>query len=204
MDEPRLLRLLVVTARPMLPSSTPAGTSSPPVQSDLGDGAGRSRRRGVRLRRRCGVALATRDEVVDTAAPAGSPLLPATCFQAACCHPSRHRFGPAPARSLMVFSAEPAAAEEAASEEEALPAAAGAGSGGEVSQEECALGHLHAAPRRSGCRHPRVARVGGRRRRADALRRRPLQAKQSNFKDKEEKKHRAVYETLTDSSDSRS
>ncbi|KAF7109675.1 hypothetical protein CFC21_109890 [Triticum aestivum] len=103
---------------------------------------------------------------------------------------------PAPTRSLMAFSAE-TAGEEA--EEEALPGAAGAGGGGEVSSEEwqrwgtsSPLPTVVASVVRQLLEMESVAgekmRFGG------------VGSKlKGDFKDVEDKKHRAVYETLADS-----
>ncbi|XP_047073863.1 uncharacterized protein LOC124683387 [Lolium rigidum] len=104
---------------------------------------------------------------------------------------------PTPARSLMVSPAETASEEEA--EEEALPGAAGAGDGGEVSTEEW---------QRWGTSAPLPAVV------SDVVRQLldmefvagekmrfggPGSKIKGDFKDVEDRKHRAVYETLADS-----
>ncbi|KAM3211976.1 hypothetical protein ACQJBY_065218 [Aegilops geniculata] len=103
---------------------------------------------------------------------------------------------PAPTRSLMAFSVE-TAGEEA--EEEALPGAAGAGGGGEVSSEEwqrwgtsSSLPTVVASVVRQLLEMESVAgekmRFGG------------VGSKlKGDFKDVEDRKHRAVYETLADS-----
>ncbi|CAL5047894.1 unnamed protein product [Urochloa decumbens] len=114
------------------------------------------------------------------------------------------RLDPGPARSFMAFSAEPAPVEEKVeSEEESLPATAAAGGGagdaGEVSHEEW---------RRWGTSSPLPAAV-------DAIVRELLEMEaaagekmrfggvgsklKGDFKDVEDKKHRAVYEMLADS-----
>ncbi|CAL5038648.1 unnamed protein product [Urochloa decumbens] len=114
------------------------------------------------------------------------------------------RLDPGPARSFMAFSAEPAPVEEKVeSEEESLPATAAAGGGagdaGEVSHEEW---------RRWGTSSPLPAAV-------DAVVRELLEMEaaagekmrfggvgsklKGDFKDVEDKKHRAVYEMLADS-----
>ncbi|CAN6216831.1 unnamed protein product [Urochloa humidicola] len=145
------------------------------------------------------------------------PLLPPACTRALAFHrrlpvpilvpPPRTlpHLGPGPARSLMAFSAEPAPGEEKAeSEEESLPATAAAGGGGdgdggEVSHEEW---------RRWGTSSPLPAAVA-------AVVRELLEMEaaagkkmrfggvgsklKGDFKDVEDKKHRAVYETLADS-----
>ncbi|XP_020147442.1 uncharacterized protein [Aegilops tauschii subsp. strangulata] len=103
---------------------------------------------------------------------------------------------PAPTRSLMAFSAE-TAGEEA--EEEALPGAAGAGGGGEVSSEEW---------QRWGTSSPlptvvvsvvrqllEMESVAGEKMRFGGV----GSKLKGDFKDVEDKKHRAVYETLADS-----
>nr|BAK05785.1 predicted protein [Hordeum vulgare subsp. vulgare] len=103
---------------------------------------------------------------------------------------------PAPTRSLMAFSAE-TAGEEA--EEEALPGAAGAGGGGEVSSEEwqrwgtssplptvvASVVHQLLEMESSAGEKMRFGGVGSK--------------LKGDFKDVEDKKHRAVYETLADS-----
>ncbi|XP_062225193.1 uncharacterized protein LOC133923905 isoform X2 [Phragmites australis] len=81
------------------------------------------------------------------------------------------RLGPAPARSLMAFSAEPAGEEKAEAEEEALPATAVVR---ELLEMEAAAGEKM-----------RFGGVGSK--------------LKGDFKDMEDKKHRAVYETLADS-----
>ncbi|KAL6879641.1 hypothetical protein ACP4OV_012300 [Aristida adscensionis] len=114
------------------------------------------------------------------------------------------RLSLASVRSLMAFSADPAATGEeeaaaAASEEEVLPAAAGAASGGEVSQEEW---------RRWGISSPLPAAVAAVVREllemeaaaGEKMRFGGVGSKiKGDFKDIEDKKHRAVYETLADS-----
>ena len=105
-------------------------------------------------------------------------------------------FRSAPTRSLMAFSAE-TAGEEA--EEEALPGAAGAGGGGEVSSEEW---------QRWGTSSPLPTVVASVVRQllemessaGEKMRFGGVGSKlKGDFKDVEDRKHRAVYETLADS-----
>ncbi|CAN6163969.1 unnamed protein product [Urochloa humidicola] len=115
------------------------------------------------------------------------------------------RLFPGSARSLMVFSAEPAPGEEKAeSEEESLPATAAAGGGGDRDAGEVS----HEEWRRWGTSSPLPAVVA-------AVVRELLEMEaaagkkmrfggvgsklKGDFKDVEDKKHRAVYEMLADS-----
>ncbi|RLN11424.1 hypothetical protein C2845_PM09G12810 [Panicum miliaceum] len=116
------------------------------------------------------------------------------------------RLGAAPARSMMAFSAEPASGEEKAeAEEESLPtsaaaaAGAGDGDGSEVSHEEW---------RRWGTSSPLPAAVAAVVRElleveaaaGEKMRFGGVGSKlKGDFKDMEDKKHRAVYEALGDS-----
>ncbi|PUZ60923.1 hypothetical protein GQ55_4G217000 [Panicum hallii var. hallii] len=116
------------------------------------------------------------------------------------------RLGAAPARSIMAFSAEPASGEEKAEAEEeslhttaAAGAGAGDGDGSEVSHEEW---------RRWGTSSPLPAAVAAVVREllemeaaaGEKMRFGGVGSKlKGDFKDMEDKKHRAVYETLGDS-----
>ncbi|CAN6201535.1 unnamed protein product [Urochloa humidicola] len=108
--------------------------------------------------------------------------------------------GPGPARSLVAFAAEPAPGEEKAeSEEESLTATAAAGDAGEVSHEEW---------QRWGTSSPLPTTVAAVVREllemeaaaGEKMRFGGVGSKlKGDFKDVEDKKHRAVYETLADS-----